>query len=125
MKQEVSREDFIRRFEESDGYRNSFSRLALHALFDYFEELEEDSGESIEFDMVAICCAYSEYKSAWEAMEQYQPEDMPTIDDEPNENGVGMDLVELGEAQEKAALEWLENTTTVISFDTGIIIQDF
>ena len=29
-------------------------------LFDYFEMLEDDTGEQIEFDMIAICCEWSE-----------------------------------------------------------------
>jgi len=53
-------------------------------------------------------------------MEQYQPEDMPTVDDSE-----GMDLLEISEAGEALALEWLQDMTQVITFQGGIIIQDF
>jgi len=106
-----------------DGFkhrRENFSYEGLEALFDYLEGLEEELGEPIEFDPIGICCEYSEYANAWEAMEQYQPEDMPTVDDSE-----GMDLLEISEAGEALALEWLQDMTQVITFQGGIIIQDF
>ena len=39
---------------------DNFSREALVLLFDYFEELEADIGEEIEFDCIGICCDYCE-----------------------------------------------------------------
>lgn len=110
--------DFAKAFEESGSYSNNFTRDGLIALFDYFQELEEDIGQ-IEFDMVCICCDYSEYPTAYEAMEQYQPDDMPV------EGVEGDDLTEVMEKNEAEALRWLEERTEVIKFDTGIIIRDF
>ena len=57
-------------------------------------------------------------------MKQYQPDDMPVVDLQEH-NGDGMDLVEVSEASEKLALDWLQEHTQVIPFDGGIIIQDF
>lgn len=120
MKQYVSRFDFQDAFLKSETYKNNFSYEGLNALFDYLEEYEEETGEEIDFDMVALCCDYSEYASAWEAMEQYQPDDMPTVDDSE-----GMDQLEVQEASEKLALEWLQDRTQTYSFDKGIIVQQF
>lgn len=39
---------------------DNFSYQGLTVLFDYFEELENDIGEQIELDVIAICCDYSE-----------------------------------------------------------------
>ena len=114
----VSRSGFIDTFKKSETYRNNFTYGGLEALFDYLEQLEGDTG-TIEFDMVGICCDYSEYTTVLEAMEQYQPEDMPV------EGVEGDDLVEITEKNEVKALEWLEDRTEVIKFDTGIIIRDF
>ena len=47
----------------SDNYKNNFSYDGLHALFEYLEDYEDDTGEEIEFDMIGICCDYSEYDS--------------------------------------------------------------
>ena len=59
MKTTVSREEFVRAFDKADRSDN-FSPLGRRKLFDYFEQLEEDLGEDIEFDVIAICCDYSE-----------------------------------------------------------------
>ena len=58
---------------------DNFTREALYALFDYFEQLENDTGEEIEFDPIAICCDFSEYDSLAEVKEAY--DDIETIDD--------------------------------------------
>lgn len=123
IKQTVNESEFIQCLL-SDEYAN-WSYNGAQALFEYLEQLSEDIGEDIELDRVALRCDYSQYSSAWEAMDQYQPEDMPTVDDEPDENGVGLDLVELGAAQGQAAFEWLEKRTTVIQFEGGVIIAQF
>jgi len=82
----------------SDTYKDNFTYQGKRALFDYLEQLEEDTGTPIELDTVALCCEYSEYESAWEAMEQYQPEDMPV------EGEDGEDLVEVQEKNEATLL---------------------
>lgn len=63
MKQTLNQESFIQAFE--DMFRaKQFSRQGLIALFDYFEQYEQDSGEQIELDVIAICCEYSEETAA-------------------------------------------------------------
>ena len=39
---------------------DNFTTEALKLLFDWFEEYEEDSGEQVEFDPIAICCDFIE-----------------------------------------------------------------
>lgn len=39
---------------------DNFSYQGLRILFDYFEEFEDSTGESIDFDVIAICCDFSE-----------------------------------------------------------------
>ena len=115
----ISKSEFIDTFKKSDTYKDNFTRDGLIALFDYLEEYEEATGEEMNFDMVAICCDYTEFATAWDAMEQYQPDDIPVEGDE------GDDLTEVMEKNEAEALRWLEDRTEVIKFDTGIIIRDF
>jgi hypothetical protein len=59
MKTTVSRYDFKRAFVDADRKEN-FSYEALGLLFDYFEDYEEQTGEEIELDVIAICCEYAE-----------------------------------------------------------------
>jgi hypothetical protein len=112
MKQNVSVYDFCNAFMQSDTYKNNFSYDGLTALYEYLEEYEESTGEEMEFDMIALCCEYSEYTSAVEAVEQYNGavEENEDFDDED---------------KEKAALAWLEDQTQMIPFEKGIIIADF
>ena len=49
----------ITEFEFIDGFKNrpdNFSYDGLKALFEYYEELETDTDQRIEFDPIAICC---------------------------------------------------------------------
>lgn len=43
------------------AYKDQFSYDGLKVLFEYFEELEENTGDQIEFDPIAICCEWTEY----------------------------------------------------------------
>lgn len=49
--------------------RTSFSIEAIELLWDYYSSLEEDLGESIAFDPVAIRCEWSEEDAAEVAMD--------------------------------------------------------
>ena len=109
MKQSVNSYDFERAFVTA-GRKDQFSYDGLKALFEYLEDFEEDTGEEIELDVIALCCDYCEYESALECAKDY-PFD---IDEDLDED-----------EQEEAALEYLRDHTTVIEFKTGIIIQSF
>lgn len=77
----ITRYDFRRAFETSEMRRNQFSYEALGLLFDYFEQYEEDTGEPVEFDMIAICCDYAEL-SADEIVDQYSVDIDPDLDED-------------------------------------------
>ena len=66
--------------KDNSNYKNNFSYEGRKALFDYLEELEDDTGEKIEFDPIALCCEYSEYENIQEFWNDYDKEDYPTID---------------------------------------------
>jgi len=109
MKQTVNSYDFIDAFHAHDR-QEQFSYSGLHALFEYIEQIEEDTGEEIELDVIALCCDFSEYPSAKEAA---------------TEQGWEGDTEEEGEGNEEAALAWLQDRTQVIEHAEGIIIQSF
>ena len=60
MIQTINKSNFIDAFKTWDTYANNFTYEGLGLLFDYFEQLEDDTGEQLELDVVAICCDYSE-----------------------------------------------------------------
>ena len=63
----VNKYEFIDAFNKM-GRGEQFSHFGLIALFDYLEMLEDDIGEPIELDVIALCCEYSEYGD----LEDYQ-----------------------------------------------------
>jgi hypothetical protein len=90
-----------------DEYANWSQNGAL-ALAEYLEEYEESTGEELELDPVAIRCEFSEYESVNEAAARYTGE-----------------FAGLSYTNEAGALEYLRDHTSVITFDGGVIIQDF
>ena len=100
------------------GRENQFSREALEALFEYIENYEEDTGSRVELDVVGLCCEFTEYTTAVEAASDYGF----TTELEAEEYNSPEDFEE---AREDEAREWLEDRTTVISFDGGLIVQNF
>lgn len=108
MIQNLSWYDFSDRFFKSDTYKNNFTYEGLKALFEYLESLEEDTGEPIEFDMVALCCDYSEFDNAKDAVSEYGS------------------INESDSMDEEFAKDWLRDRTQVIECENGhIIIQQF
>lgn len=59
MKTTVSRYDFERAFADA-GRKDNFTYEGLGLLFDYLEQYEEETGQEIELDVIALCCDYSE-----------------------------------------------------------------
>jgi len=99
MKQSINEYQFSDAFHKM-GRGNQFSRAGLSALYDYLEQLQDDIGEEIELDVIALCCEYSEYDNLAEFQEDYS-EDYQTIGD-------------------------IESDTTVIMIDDeSFIIQQF
>jgi hypothetical protein len=55
-------------------YKNNFSYEGKKALFDYLEGYEEETDEELEFDPIALCCDYNEYKDLKEFQSNYGKE---------------------------------------------------
>ena len=86
MKQTVSLYEFINAFHGTQ-YENNFTYEGLKALYTYLDELEEETGEELELDIVALCCDFSEYESLEEFRENYSS-DYETMEDIENETTV-------------------------------------
>ena len=69
MKKTINFYEFSSWFEEHRP--NNFSKVGLQSLFDYLEELEEDTGYDIEFDPIALCCEYTQYENINEFHQNY------------------------------------------------------
>ena len=58
MKQSVNFSAFVDAFHAYKRY-DQFGYDALRILFDHLEEYEQDTGEELELDVIALCCDYS------------------------------------------------------------------
>ena len=94
----INQYDFIDAFK---GMReDNFSRNGLIALYEELEMVENDIGQPIELDVIALCCEFAEYNNLDEFKADYGDE-YETIED-------------------------IQNATTVIMIDDdSFIIQQF
>mgnify|MGYP003638240563 CR=1 FL=1 len=99
MKRTITEHEFIDGFKGS--YADSFTYEGKKALFEYFEQMEEDTGFDMEFDPIAIHCEYTEYEEFRDEYEDYVYEHK--IKD----------------------LETLQEHTQVVEYKGGFIIQQF
>ena len=65
------------------GRTDQFSYEGLDVLFDYLDELSEDTGETIELDVVALCCDY--YESSIEELIENHSIDVSDADGDEDE----------------------------------------
>ena len=103
MKQTIDLNGFHQAFTDY-GRGNQFSPAALDALFDYYQDIEDSTGEEMELDVIAICCDWGEYDGAYEAL-------FP----ESEENSWS----------ESECVERLRESTIVIELDDSVLVQNF
>ena len=96
MKTTVNQSEFIDAFHRYDRYEQ-FGYDALCSLFDYLEQMEEDTGEEMELDVIALCCDYS-VDSVADIAGNYSIDIADMDDDEAR----------------SAVLEYLQHNTTVV-----------
>jgi hypothetical protein len=115
MKQTVNNTDFHSAFGYMDRL-NNFTYEGRNALFEYLEQLEEDTGVEYELDVIALCCEYSQ--DTWQNVA-----DNYNIDLLPDEEYEDYTLEQVWEARQKIVKDYLEENTIVIdSFDDGTIL---
>ena len=59
MIQTVNLHDFRQAFHDC-GRGEQFSYEALGLIFEYYEQYEDDTGEQVNLDVIAICCELAE-----------------------------------------------------------------
>lgn len=105
MKIIVTQYTFIDSFR-AHGRENQFSYPALCALFEYFEAFEDDTGEELELDPIAICCEWQEFETALSGAKAFGFQD-------------GVD------SKDETPIEWLENRTQALEFKDGVVVRVF
>lgn len=105
MHKRIYLSDFVEAFNEH-GRDNQFPPAALEALFEFFEELEDETGELVELDVIAICCSFTEYDSPQDCAE-----DM---------------FLDVEDMEDEDIISLLQEHTIVIPLKSGgIVIQNY
>ena len=102
----ISQNDFINAFDQM-GRNTHWSISGLEALYDFLIGCE-DSNNPMELDVIGLDCEFTEYKSALEAIKDYNA-----------------GLYESDEENEDDAREYFRDNTMLIEFEDGTIIQHF
>jgi hypothetical protein len=112
----ISRFEDYKRVETEENLNGNFSYKGLRHLFNYLDDLSEDTGEDIKLDVIGLCCEYSEYKNLDEYLNDYSTE-------------LKKDDFEVEDDYLKAVEEEISEKTTLIKFEDdlneGFIIQQF
>lgn len=59
MKQSTNFSQFCDAFRDT-GHNDNFSYAAKRALFDFLEQMGDDSGTEYELDVITLCCEFQE-----------------------------------------------------------------
>ena len=98
--------EFRSAFEDM-GRDNKFTYAGLRGLFEYLDELSEETGEPIELDVIAICCDYSE----------------ETFEDVANNYGIDLSECEDDDdAIRETVLDYLTDHTVVAWSDDDTVV---
>jgi hypothetical protein len=110
MKQTITQSGFIDAFKQSSR-AEQFSHEALEAIYDYIESYEQDSGEEIELDIVAICCEWAESDVSQIASDY----DIDLLDSEDNDTLEDEEKMEL-------VMDYLNDNTQAIELSNGCVV---
>ena len=102
MKITLTTSQIARRIVEDCGFEYESAK----ALAEWYEALEEDTGEEIEYDGTAIRCEWYEYES----LDAYMQENYPA------------DYENWKNSSKEEQLEWFTDQTTVIQVNENAVL---
>jgi hypothetical protein len=89
---------------------DNFSYQGLRILFDYLEEFEESTGEEVEFDVIAICCDFSE----------------DSFENIADLYGIEIDINENDDEQKQQVIDFLQSEGAYVGDSiNGIVYRNF
>lgn len=91
--------------------KDNFSYEGLGILFEYLEQVEEDTGEPIELDVIALCCDYNE--ETWSDVARNYSIDLNDADPESED---------YMEQCKQIILDYLNENTAVCGYDDDIVV---
>jgi hypothetical protein len=100
----------------TEDQNSSFTRAGAYALVEYLEQMEEECGEEMEFDYVAIRCDWSEYENLQEWASDYFSAwraDL-SIDEDMEDDEI-----------DDKIREYIQDHGQLIEFEGGVIVSSF
>lgn len=106
---------------QNDSSAN-WSNAGAQALAEYLEEMEEDTGEELELDAVAIRCDFSEFASLQDWLAEYYG---APLADAFKSAGIDLDDDDDDEAKDDLIRSHIQGHGQLIEFDGGVIVSSF
>ena len=97
-----------------------WTRAGAFALAEHLEQCEEDSGEEMELDVLAIRCDFSEYENLMDFAYQYTGKS-----DFWQSLGIDLDGEEEEDEKQDLIRSFINDHGTLIGFAGGIIVSSF
>lgn len=104
--------------DENGGWSSAGSL----AMVEHLEDLEEDLGEEIDLDVVAIRCDYTEFESLQSWLCEYYGAD---LHDALKRAGIDDDELDDDEVIDDWIRSHIQDHGTLIEFNEGIIVSSF
>jgi len=106
---------------KSDSNAN-WSHAGALALAEYLEEIEESTGEEIEFDVVAIRCDYSEFSSLQDWIAEYYGQPFAQA---MASAGIDLEGEEDEDELDELIRSHVQDHGQLVEFSGGIIVSSF
>jgi len=103
----------------------AWTRAGALALAEHLEQYEQDIGEELELDVVAIRCEFTEYASLEEWAGIHFRSHLDAVNELGLTIGDGGALEESSEEQDEAIRDFIQENGRLIEFDGGIIVSSF
>ncbi len=116
MKKTLSTDQIVQNLLEDNNA--NWSRAGAHALAEHLEEIEQELGEEIEFDAVAIRCDFAEYCSLSEWASDYFAKGEA-------ERSLGIEGDDDGETKNRKTRDFIADYGTLLEFRGGVIVSHF
>jgi len=123
MKMTLTACDFVEHFERIR--LDQFTRAGLFALFEHLEEMEDATGEEMEFDCVAICCEFSESENFVDWAAGYFSDWTKDLGEDLSGPSEDESEDEFSDRADSVIRDYIESNGTLIEFNGGIIVSSF
>jgi len=123
MKTTLSTSDIARALKSDENAAWSWN--GARALAEYFEQLEEETGEEMELDTVAIRCDFSEYDSLEAWASDYFRNQADAVDKLGLTIGMDGSIDEDSDEIDDLIRSYIQDHGQLIEFDGGVIVSSF